>query len=29
MGIKIDYAYSQAEEVSKLFTEYTDMLIEI
>ena len=28
MGIKIVYAYNQAEEVGKLFTEYTDMLIE-
>ena len=28
MGIKIVYAYDQVEEVSKLFTEYTDMLIE-
>lgn len=28
MGIKIVYAYNRAEEVSKLFTEYTDMLIE-
>ena len=28
VGIKIVYAYNRAEEVSKLFTEYTDMLIE-
>ena len=28
MEIKIVHAYNQAEEVSKLFTEYTDMLIE-
>ena len=28
MGIKIVYAYNRAEEVSKLFTEYTAMLIE-
>ena len=28
VGIKIVYAYNRAEEVSKLFTEYTDTLIE-
>ena len=28
MGIKMVYAYNHTEEVSQLFTEYTDMLIE-
>ena len=28
MGIKMVYAYDHTEEVSQLFTEYTDMLIE-